>query len=66
MVWTEEGGRQRLILFPSWWPAGVVITFPPGALGDTLQGDAEALVADLARPRSHARARVLRAGCNRP
>lgn len=65
MVWTEEAGRQRLILFPSWWPAGVMITFPPGALGDTLRGEAEALVADLSRPRSRTGARVLRTGCNR-
>lgn len=66
MVWTEEGGRRRLTLFPSWWPAGVVITFSPYALGDTLQGEARALVADLARPQPRARARVLRTGCARP
>ncbi len=66
MVWTEEGGRRRLTLFPSWWPAGVVITFSTNALGDTLQGEAAALVADLARPQPRARARVLRTGCTRP
>jgi len=59
-------GRRQLVLFPAWWPAGVVITFAPGTLGDTLVGDAEALVADLARPRSRSRARVVQAGCNRP
>jgi len=66
MVWSVEGGRRQLVLFPAWWPAGVVITFAPGTLGDTLVGDAEALVADLARPRSRSRARVVQAGCNRP
>jgi hypothetical protein len=66
MVWTEESGQRRLTLFPSWWPAGVVITFPRGALGDTLQGEAAALVADLSRPQPRARARVLRTGCTRP
>lgn len=66
MAWTEAGGRRSLTLFPSWWPAGVVITFPANALGDTLQGEAEALVADLARPHPRARARVLRTGCARP
>lgn len=66
MVWTEEGGRRLLTLFPSWWPAGVVITFSSTALGDTLQGEARALVADLAQPQPRARARVLRTGCARP
>jgi hypothetical protein len=66
MIWSEEGGRRRLVLFPSWWPAGVVISFSPGALGDTLTGEAQALVADLARPPSRTRARVIRAGCKQP
>jgi hypothetical protein len=65
MVWSEVDGRQRLILFPTFWPAGVIITFAQGALGDTLLGDAEAMVADLARSPSRARARVLRNACAR-
>lgn len=66
MVWTEADGRERLLLFPVWWPAGVVITFTSGATGDTLVGEAEALVADLRKPASKTRARVLRNVCAKP
>ncbi len=66
MVWTKTDGRERLLLFPGWWPAGVMITFAPGATGDTLVGEAEALVADLGKPASKTRARVLRNLCARP
>lgn len=65
MVWTKTDGRERLLLYPSWWPAGVMITFAPGATGDTLMGEAEALVADLRKPASKTRARVLRNLCAR-
>ena len=37
-----------LILFPAWWPAGVVVDLPTRtpALGDTITGRARAFVAD--------------------
>lgn len=65
MVWSESDGKRQLLLFPSWWPAGVMITFAPDALGDTLDGQAEALVADLSKRASRAAARVLRNACAR-
>lgn len=65
MRWSE-GGRQ-LMLFPPWWPVGVVVTFDSSAMtlarGDTMTGRATALVADLRRPPPRAVARVARAGC---
>lgn len=65
MKWME-GGRQ-LILYPPWWPVGVVIAFERSALtlarGDTIVGAATALVADAGRPPPRATARVVRAGC---
>jgi hypothetical protein len=63
MVWSEVDGQRRLLLFPAWWPAGVLITFERGSLGDTLTGEAQALVADLARPPSRTTARVLTRAC---
>jgi hypothetical protein len=49
-----------LVLFPSWWPAGVAVDLPrrTPAPGDTVSGVARALVADGTRksPASHIRA----------
>lgn len=61
-----DRGDSVLVLFPSWWPVGVTITFPrpPRAFGDTVVGQAVALVADGRRtpPRSRARAWMVRCG----
>jgi hypothetical protein len=56
---TAPSGRQwaapsaadsgmTLVLFPAWWPAGVGVKLPAGALapGDTVRGVAHAFVAD--------------------
>lgn len=66
MQWEDSGGVRRLFLSPAWWPAGVVITFAPveGAAGDTLTGEAVALVGDGRQPPPRADARLLRAGCH--
>ncbi|HJU90153.1 MAG TPA: hypothetical protein VJ672_12210 [Gemmatimonadaceae bacterium] len=41
------GSEQRLVLIPSWWPAGVSLRFPSfAAPGDTVRGTATAFVAD--------------------
>jgi hypothetical protein len=49
-----------LVLFPSWWPAGVAVDIPrrAPAPGDTVSGRATALIADGTRkaPMSHIRA----------
>ena len=48
--WASEllsGRDSTLMLFPHWWPAGVLIDFrAPAVHGDTLRGRATALVAD--------------------
>ena len=45
---TDAKGAAALMLYPAWWPAGVLIELPRGApaLGDTAKGKATALVAD--------------------
>jgi hypothetical protein len=44
----STAGDTQLLLFPSFWPAGVSVRFPrtPRALHDTVRGIATALVAD--------------------
>ena len=53
-------GESELMLFPSWWPAGVAVHFAhtPRVPGDTVPATATALVADgrLRPPRAAARA----------
>jgi hypothetical protein len=50
--WASAGakaeGDTTILLFPIWWPAGVVITLAhaPRSAGDTVGGTAVALVAD--------------------
>ncbi|HEX3158110.1 MAG TPA: hypothetical protein VHQ45_06310 [Gemmatimonadaceae bacterium] len=46
--WAASGMGASLVLFPSWWPAGVSVHFPHGAPtpGDTVQGEAHAFVAN--------------------
>lgn len=46
--WAVTGSGASLVLFPSWWPAGVAVRFPggPPAPGDTVRGEAHAFVAD--------------------
>lgn len=65
MIWTRTNGRPELVIFPVWWPAGVAVSFPGDTLGDTLSGQARALVADLGKPVSVAWARVVRVQCGR-
>jgi hypothetical protein len=54
------GTDSTFVLFPSWWPVGVVISFDrkPTIAGDTVAGRAYAMVADGTRspPRSVIRA----------
>lgn len=54
-----------LVLFPAFWPAGVLLEFDPRALtaSDTVTGKATALVADAHRPSPVSRARVWRVAC---
>lgn len=56
----EEGADSTLILFPSWWPAGVLVALEDRAPapGDTVSGRATALVArgGLRAPRAGVRA----------
>jgi hypothetical protein len=56
----EGKGPATLMLYPGWWPAGVMVQLPAGppAVGDTARGTATALVADarLRSPTATARA----------
>lgn len=64
MQWYESNGVRKLLISPAWWPAGVIITFDRDASrGDTLTGQAVALVADARVPSPRASARVMRSGC---
>lgn len=62
---TERAGGP-LLVFPAFWPAGVLIRFDPAARGDTLRGTATALVADAARTPSVAQITALRVSCDAP
>jgi hypothetical protein len=59
MQWLEIDGARGLLLYPAWWPAGIMIRFRQQSLGDTLIGEATALVADLGATVSRAPARVV-------
>lgn len=59
MQWIVESGEKKLLLYPDYWPAGILITFDRPAAGDTLLGEARAMVADARGPRSVAVARVI-------
>jgi hypothetical protein len=65
---TRDGlqSDSTLMLYPAWWPAGVLVRFTKhSAAGDTLSGTATALVADVARPAPTAQVRMLRVPCRR-
>jgi hypothetical protein len=56
----DRASDSTLVLFPTWWPVGVIITFDrkPAVVGDTVTGRAYAMVADGTRtpPRASVRA----------
>jgi hypothetical protein len=58
---------STLLLFPTWWPAGVVVRFPRRlASSDTVEAVAIAMVADgQVRPPT-SRVQVIRVPCHRP
>lgn len=63
----ENAARTRedepLLLFPSFWPVGVVIRFDSAAGADTLRGTATALQADGSRPAPRSRVVAVRMAC---
>lgn len=62
-------GDSTLMLYPPWWPAGVLVRFTMrSGAGDTLRGTATALVADgrLRAPRARILARRIPCGEPRP
>jgi hypothetical protein len=64
MIWDEKSGGRRVVVFPAWWPAGIVVQFDSMTVsGDTLRGIAEAMVADGAAARPTAKVRALRVAC---
>ncbi|HUF28388.1 MAG TPA: hypothetical protein VMM18_15525 [Gemmatimonadaceae bacterium] len=46
-AWSGAGADTVLILFPTWWPVGIVVRLEHGNFrGDTVRGTASAFVAD--------------------
>lgn len=64
----DFGGVATLMLFPSWWPAGVSVALrgPAPAVGDTASGTATALVADGRKQPPVAPLRVIGVSCGGP
>lgn len=60
-------GDSVLMLYPDWWPVGVLVRFDPrAASGDTLRGEASALVADANARVPTSRVTVIRLPCHAP
>jgi hypothetical protein len=58
---------STLMLYPDWWPVGVVVRFRAhSASGDTLHGTASALVADAAARVPTSEVTVIRVPCRPP
>lgn len=59
MHWERTAHGFRLLLFPPWWPVGVLVTFDSTALtAQELTGEAVAMAADGASNPSRARVRA--------
>ena len=63
MVWWTSPRGPRLLVFPPFWPVGVVIELKGTWAGDSLVGEAHALVADVSQRVSSTTAKVLRNNC---
>jgi hypothetical protein len=63
----DPAADSTMLLFPAWWPVGVLIRFDPRPVpGDTIRGTATALVADGGTPRSVAGVRIVPFPCTPP
>jgi hypothetical protein len=62
-----DSADSALVLFPSWWPAGVLVRLPKRlpVVGDTLRGRATALIADGRRQAPTAEVRAWAVPCRR-
>jgi hypothetical protein len=45
-MWDSTARGESLLLFPSWWPAGVTVRFSLVPGRDSTRGEARAFVAD--------------------
>ena len=65
--WAIDGDKadSSLILFPAWWPVGVLVALPTRApaRGDTVSGEAVALRANVDSASPRARVRAWRVTC---
>jgi hypothetical protein len=67
--WAANGAKSEgdttFILFPMWWPAGVVVSLEhvPRGIGDTARGKANALVADARKTSPTSIIRAWRKSC---
>jgi len=64
---TKAEGDTTFVLFPIWWPAGVVVSLEhtPKSLADTVRGRAIALVADARKTAPSAVIRAWETPCRR-
>ena len=61
MLWERTRVGWSVVLFPTWWPVGVMVQFDSVVTpGREMAGDATALVADATQEPSRARARAVR------
>lgn len=61
MLWERTKTGWSVVLFPTWWPVGVVVQFDSVVTaGHEMLGEATALVADATQQPSRARARAVR------
>ena len=61
MLWERTKLGWSVVLFPTWWPVGVMVQFDSVVTaGREMVGNATALVADATQEPSRARARAVR------
>jgi hypothetical protein len=60
MLWERTQAGWSVVLFPTWWPVGVMVQFDSVVTtGGEMLGNATALVADATQEPSRARARAV-------
>lgn len=65
-MWDSSAAGESLLLFPSWWPAGVAVRFTLAAGRDSARGVARAFVADGRVEPPTSPVTVWRVPCARP
>ena len=67
MHWERTPKGLQLLLFPTWWPVGVLVTFDsPATNAREMTGEAVALVADASSEPSRARVKAVNSCSDHP